>query len=195
MNTQHLLVLLCAYLLGSIPSAYIVAYLITGEDIRNLGNGNAGAKNTFESVGKLAGFAVFLLDIAKGAVAITLARSFTDMEDVILIAGACAVLGHDFPVLLRFKGGQGMATTVGVFSALFPLETALGFVIFVLLLAITRHWDYSCLVGFVLLIAMMWITGQSLKRVIYAIIILPIIGLNKLVQVWQAQRVMPQDSH
>ena len=193
MNAQHLFVLLCTYLLGSLPSAYIVTHVTTGKDIRNLGNGNAGAKNTFESVGKVAGISVFLLDIAKGALAIALARFITQNEDVILIAGACAVFGHDFPLFLRFKGGQGMATTVGVFGALFPLETGLGFAAFALVLAITRHWDYSCLVGFVFLVATMWITGQSLKRVIYTVIILPIIGLNKLLQVWQAQYAIQQD--
>ena len=194
MYTHYLLVLLCAYLIGSIPSAFIVAYLVTGTDIRKFGNGNAGAKNTFQSVGPIAGICVFLLDIGKGALAIAMTRAFTQIEDVILIAGACAILGHDFPLLLRFKGGQGMATTVGVFGTLFPIATAVGFITFALLLIITRHWDTSCLIGFVILVAMMWLTGQTLKRVIYTIIVLPLIGLSKWVQVWQTRRLMTKDS-
>jgi glycerol-3-phosphate acyltransferase PlsY len=190
MNVHLVVVLVNAYLLGSIPSAYIITYLITGKDIRSLGNGNAGAKNTFESVGAKAGLSVFLLDIGKGILAILVSRLLTENENIILFAGACAILGHDFPIFLRFKGGQGMATTVGVFGALFPIETALGFAIFLILYAITRHWDYSCLAGFILLIIIMWIRGQTYKHFFYTIVILPLIGLNKLILEWKTRRAM-----
>jgi glycerol-3-phosphate acyltransferase PlsY len=194
MNPQNLFVLVCAYLIGSIPSSFIITYIISGKDIRHLGNGNAGAKNTFESVGLLAGLAVFFFDIGKGVLAIMMARSFTQVENVIMLAGACAVLGHDFPFLLRFKGGQGMATTVGVFGTLFPIETALGFMLFLILLAITHQWDKSCLIGFISLIIIMVISGQTVKRIIYLIIILPLIGLNKTIKVWQTHRFIQHET-
>jgi glycerol-3-phosphate acyltransferase PlsY len=185
MNTQHVLVLLCAYLIGSIPTAYIITYIAKGKDIRNLGNGNAGAKNTFESVGKIAGLAVFLFDVGKGVAAITIARSNTQVEYIVFLAGACAIIGHDFPLFLRFKGGQGMATTVGILGALFPKETVCGFFLFLFLLALTHRWDFSCFIAFISLVVLLGLMGQSLRRVIYTILILPLIGLNKIILMWQ----------
>jgi glycerol-3-phosphate acyltransferase PlsY len=91
MTLQFLLVLLYAYIIGSIPSAYIVTYLMTGKDIRRLGNGNMGAKNTFESVGKLAGAIVFLGDITKGVAAVAIARKMIGSEEGVLLAGASAI--------------------------------------------------------------------------------------------------------
>lgn len=117
--------LLGAYLPGSIPSAYIVARLVAGLEIRQVGDGNMGAKNTFESVSRLAGVVVGVADIGKGALAVALARYLAVSEGVVLLAAACAVLGHDFPLFLGFQGGQGMATMVGVFCVLFPQQKEL----------------------------------------------------------------------
>lgn len=189
MTAQPWSVLLVAYLLGSIPTAYIVARIVAGVDIRRLGDGNVGAKNTFESVGKLAGLVVAIADVGKGALAVAMARYFSGTETVILMAGVCAVLGHDFSAFLRFQGGQGMATTVGVFGTLFPQETAVGLVALAIVLAVTRNWDLSCGIGLGLLVTAMWITGQSTIRVLYTMTLLPVIGVKKLLQVWRRRRV------
>jgi glycerol-3-phosphate acyltransferase PlsY len=119
MTIQAWEALLGAYLLGSVPSAYIVARFVAGVDIRQVGDGNMGAKNTFETVGKLAGVAVGVADVGKGALAVAIARHFSLSEEVALLSGACAVLGHDFPLFLGFRGGQGMAAMVGIFSVLY----------------------------------------------------------------------------
>jgi glycerol-3-phosphate acyltransferase PlsY len=182
MTLQFLLVLLYAYIIGSIPSAYIVTYLMTGKDIRRLGNGNMGAKNTFESVGKLAGAIVFLGDITKGVAAVAIARKMIGSEAGVLLAGASAIVGHDFPFLLKFQGGQGMATTVGVFGALFPFVTAFAFVVFLGVLAISRNWDFSCFFGFVVLVLLLWMAGYPMKQVLYTIIILPILWITHQLQ-------------
>ena len=123
MTTQTLLFLLGAYLVGSLPTAYILTRILTGKDIRQLGDGNVGAKNTFESVGKLAGFSVSVIDIGKGLLTVAAAKHLSMSEGVILLAGACVVLGHDFSIFLNFQGGQGMAATAGVFGGLFPMVT------------------------------------------------------------------------
>ncbi len=188
MTAQTWLVLLGAYLLGSIPTAYIMARIVVGVDVRQLGDGNVGAKNTFESVGKLAGLVVAVVDVGKGALAVAAARYFSETEMVTLLAGVCAVLGHDFSVFLRLKGGQGMATTVGVFGTLFPQETAVGLVALAIVLAVTHNWDLSCGIGLGLLVIVMWITGQSTLRVLYTMTLLPIIGGKKLLQVWRGRR-------
>ncbi len=182
--------LLGAYLLGSIPSAYIAARLSTGEDIRHLGDGNVGAKNTFESVSKMAGVAVAAADVGKGLLTVAVARYLSATEELILLAGACVVLGHDFSIFLGFEGGQGMATTIGVFGILFPQETLIALTALALLLVLTRNWDLSCGIGFTLLVVVLWVTGHSIKRVLFSILLLPCIGVKKLLQIWQAGRLV-----
>jgi glycerol-3-phosphate acyltransferase PlsY len=98
MTTQAWAILLGAYLLGSIPSAHLVVRFVARADIREIGDGNLGAKNTLESVGRLPGLVVAAAGMAKGAVAMIMARQFTIPENVVLLAGACVVLGHDFSI-------------------------------------------------------------------------------------------------
>jgi glycerol-3-phosphate acyltransferase PlsY len=185
---QGWLILPVAYLLGSIPSAYIASHLILRKDIRELGDGNMGAKNTFHSVGWLAGAAVAAADIAKGALAVELARVAHGPEELVLAAGACAVLGHDFPLFARFRGGQGMATILGVFGVLFPRETLLAVCMLGLVLVLTRNWDLSCAAAFILLVGLIWAAGQPLDRLFYPFFLLPTIGIRKFMQKWQARR-------
>jgi glycerol-3-phosphate acyltransferase PlsY len=189
MTTQTILFLLGAYLFGSLPTAYILTRILTGKDIRQLGDGNVGGKNTFESVGKLAGFSVSVIDIGKGLLTIAAAKYLSMSEGVILLAGACVVLGHDFSIFLGFQGGQGMAATAGVFGGLFPMVTILAVATFFLTLAVTKNWDVSCAVGLLLLVIGVWITGHSINQILFSILILPWIGVKKLIQDWQARRI------
>jgi len=189
MTTQAWAVLLGAYLLGSIPSAYLVARFAARVDIRQLGNGNMGAKNTFESLGWLPGLVVVAADMGKGALAMAMARHFHPPEIVVMLVGVCVVLGHDFPLFLRFRDGQGMATIVGVLGVLFPRETGLALVVFCIALVATHNWDLSCGIGFVLLPILLWLSGQPSRRALYPVLLAPTIGVKKLVQVWQARRL------
>lgn len=189
MISQTWLILLGAYLLGAIPFAYIVTRIVARADIRQLGDGNVGAKNTFESVGKLPGLVVAVADFGKGVLAVVMARTFSESETTILMAGASAVLGHDFSIFLRLQGGQGMAATIGVFGALFPVATLVGVLALAIVLALTHNWDLSSGIGLVLLIIMLWWTGQSPLRLLYAIALLPVIGLKKILQSWQRRRL------
>jgi acyl phosphate:glycerol-3-phosphate acyltransferase len=100
MDPSNLLLLLVAYLCGSFPSAYLVTRLATGKDIRHLGDGNMGAKNTFHAVGWLAGALVGIMDVGKGAAVVGMAQFVSASADVVLPAGICVVLGHDFPISL-----------------------------------------------------------------------------------------------
>lgn len=182
-----LLIVLMAYLLGSIPFSYIVTRLVSRGDIRRLGDGNVGARNTSISVGYWAGVSVALLDIGKGALAVLLAQQLSDSEVVSLLAGAAAVVGHDFPIYLRFKGGQGMAALAGTFLVFMPSLILISAVVFFATLAITRNWDVSCVVGFVLLVSLMFLTRQSLGVLVYTFIMLPSLALTKLIQNRQAR--------
>jgi glycerol-3-phosphate acyltransferase PlsY len=182
-----LLVVLVAYLIGSIPFSYIITRIVSKTDIRTLGDGNAGAKNTTESVGLYAGALVALLDIGKGALAVLLAQSVSDSEVLALLAGGAAVIGHDFPIFLKFKGGQGMATMAGTFIVFMPQLVLISAVVTLVTLAITHNWNTSCAVGFLLLVGLMLFTRQSLGILVYTLIMLPTLALTKLLQKSQAR--------
>jgi glycerol-3-phosphate acyltransferase PlsY len=189
MNSQAWMLILGSYLIGSIPTAYLLVRFISGDDIRLLGDGNVGAKNTFESVGKMIGFLVAGVDIGKGFLAITAARNLGYGDNLILLAGAFVVIGHDFSIFLGFQGGQGMAATVGVFGALFPQITLLAFILFLFLLAFTRNWDLSCGIAFFMLVASVWVTDQPTNQVIFCMLLLPWIAFSKFIQNWRSHRL------
>lgn len=127
-----------SYLLGSIPSAYIAGRLRKGIDIREVGSRNMGAMNVFYKVGIVSGLSVLAVDIGKGAAAVALARWLGLPVIVEMLAGATAVIGHGFPVWLKFRGGRGGATLIGVFIFLMPWGIPIGLAIFSLLLLLTR---------------------------------------------------------
>ena len=188
MFNQIWIMLLGAYLLGSIPTAYLLVRSSSGEDLRFLGDGNLGAKNAYESAGRFIGLSVAAIDIGKGFLAVSAARNIGFSNGIILLTGACVVVGHDFSIFMGFRGGQGMATTIGVFGALFPQVTLFAFLVFLVLLAITRNWDLSCGIALFLLVAGLWSTDQPTRQVLYSMILLPWIFLKKLIQSWQARR-------
>ena len=189
MNSQAWMLLLGSYLIGSIPTAYLLVRFITGEDIRFLGDGNVGAKNTFESVGKSIGLLVACVDIGKGFLAIAAARSLGFSENMVLLAGALVVIGHDFSIFLGLRGGQGMAATVGVFGALFPQMTLLAFILFLILLVFSRNWDLSCGIAFSLLVAGLWLTDHPTNQVVFTMLLLPWIAFSKFIQNWRSHRL------
>jgi glycerol-3-phosphate acyltransferase PlsY len=152
-----------------------------------LGDGNVGAKNTWLSVGWLPGLVAGITDAAKGALAIVMARQFHMSENVVLLTGACVVLGHDFPLFLGLRGGQGMAAMVGVFFTLFPRESGLAFLAWFTTLALTHKWNLSCFVGFTLLPILMGAFGRPLKQILYPIVMLPTLAVRKLMVTWRTR--------
>jgi acyl phosphate:glycerol-3-phosphate acyltransferase len=110
----HLLLLaLLSYLLGSVPSAYIAGKIKKGFDIRDHGSGNVGATNTLVTIGAFAALFVYVFDLFKGLFPVLMAKHFFGTEFAMGLAGLAAVVGHDFPVFLGFKGGKGVATMTG----------------------------------------------------------------------------------
>ena len=112
--------LLC-YVIGSLPTAYLFTRYILGRDIREIGDFNSGAANVFRNVGSKSGIAVGAIDIAKGSLVIVLSKILVDDPGMVMMAGAAALAGHNFPAHLKFKGGRGAATAVGVLIATFPV--------------------------------------------------------------------------
>ncbi len=132
MIIKVLVLVVFSYLLGSIPTGYLIAKRVMGIDIREHGSGNPGAANVYRTVGKWAGISTFLIDALKGFIPVCLARHYCP-EDywVAIVCGVIAILGHMWTIYLKFRGGKGVATSAGVFAALLPIPTALAFAAFV----------------------------------------------------------------
>jgi glycerol-3-phosphate acyltransferase PlsY len=137
-----------AYLLGSIPFGYLIVRWQKGIDVRSTGSGGTGATNVMRNLGVIGFVATFILDVGKGVLAVMLASRLTSGNPKwIAISSVAAILGHCFPVWLKFHGGKGVATGVGVFLALAPLQVALVLVIFTITLAIWRYVSLGSIVA------------------------------------------------
>jgi glycerol-3-phosphate acyltransferase PlsY len=137
-------VLVFAYLLGSLPTAVIVSKRFKGVDIRTIGDGNMGARNTFHAIGPKFGFMVAVIDFFKGALPVLLAYLLGLELGWQFSAGAMAILGHDFPIFAGFKGGQGTASTLGTMSVLFPLPTLGGLLVYGAFFLFARNSRLGC---------------------------------------------------
>jgi glycerol-3-phosphate acyltransferase PlsY len=166
---------LAGYLLGAIP----VAYLVTrawGVDIFSVGTGNPGAANTFRSVGRFPGLIVFGLDALKGAAAVLIAGVLgVDVVELRVLAGATAVVGHWYPLFLRFRGGAGLAPSVGVAFGALPLAAAIGGILAVVLLFRFHNTGLAAAAGFAALLiaaALQGETGVAIVVVALAIMVI-----------------------
>ncbi len=169
-SVQTLLFVLLGYLLGSIPFGLIFAKILGGTDVRGQGSGNIGATNVSRVAGPLAGILTLVMDAAKGAASVTLAAKFSDnASSAMMFAGLGALLGHCFPVWLRFKGGKGVATALGVFLALSPAAALAALFLFVLVVAFWRYVSLGSLAATAampLLIYFLWAPGHAPPLVI-----------------------------
>lgn len=144
----HPLIPIVAYLLGSIPFGYLIVRWQKGVDVRNTGSGGTGATNVMRNVGIIGFIATFILDAGKGFTAVLLASRVSRGDPRWIAAAAvAAIAGHCFPVWLKFRGGKGVATGVGVFLALAPLQVALVLIVFAVLVAIWRYVSLGSIVA------------------------------------------------
>ena len=141
------MILATAYLLGSVPASYIVAYLWTGRDIHHIGDGNPGVMNVWENIGFTPALMAAAGDIGKGTAAVGLAYWVSDSHTLALFAGLASVLGHDYSVFLRFRGGNGTATTVGAWFGLAPLAAGSALALTLVLYGVTRRKRLSGFAG------------------------------------------------
>jgi glycerol-3-phosphate acyltransferase PlsY len=144
-------VLAFSYLLGSFPTAYIAGKVMLGKDIRLLGDGNMGAQNAFHTLGPRAGIIVGIVDLLKGASSILLAKCAGASLPVVLLSGTFAVIGHNWPVFLQFRGGRGEATTIGVLSVLVTGPLAIAGLVSLVVLEKTKNVTLASIPLFVLL--------------------------------------------
>lgn len=159
-----LTVVLLAYLCGSIPNGYL-AGLLRGIDVRKHGSGNIGATNVLRVLGKQWGFAVFFLDAFKGFTAVRLALLLAArtpgaeqyQEFYAILAAAVCVLGHSFPVWLKFKGGKGVATSAGAIFGVMPIAAIAIFLVWLFMFQVTRYVSVASITAALALPVSVWI--------------------------------------
>jgi glycerol-3-phosphate acyltransferase PlsY len=150
-----------AYLLGSIPSAYIVTRFKRHQDIRSLGGGNVGSLNVMRQVGIWPSAIVGISDVSKGIASILIGKTLGITEPWLLGAGFSAVVGHCYPVYIGFRGGRGMATTIGIFLVLSPIVTGIACAIIGLLVLLTRNVFFSVIVSAPFFLVALWFVNSS----------------------------------
>ncbi len=169
--------ILC-YAIGSLPTAYLFTRYILGQDIRQMGDFNSGAANVFRNVGAKAGVAVGAIDIIKGGLVIVLAMVLVDDTGMQMMAGAAALAGHNFPVHLKFRGGRGAATAVGVLIASLPIIGLPVGALCLVLLYFTHKAIYPLAVFLVAIPALAYPAGYSVALAVYAVAIPLAVGLS-----------------
>jgi len=178
MTFNTIIAIIIGYLLGSIPFAYIAGHLKKGVDIRQVGSGNVGALNVMRQVGTAVGFAALIADIAKGLLAVFIARWLGLSLTWVLIVGFVAVAGHNWPIFLRFRGGKGGATIMGVLLALVPRELAISFAIIAIIVIITSNPTLGFGVGMACLPLIIWQFEGSSILIIYTLVLAAFLGVR-----------------
>tara|TARA_B100001559_G_scaffold127259_1_gene106963 strand:- start:350 stop:928 length:579 start_codon:yes stop_codon:yes gene_type:complete len=164
---EYLIVGIISYLMGSIPFGLILTKIFLKKDIREIGSGNIGATNALRTGNKLIGYSTLVMDIAKAIIPVIYVK--INYPDLIYIASLCAFLGHVFPVWLKFKGGKGVATYVGI---LFSINILLG-IIFVIvwgtIFLIFKFSSLSSIIGSLSIPVYLIVTGQTNYVVFFGI--------------------------
>ena len=180
---KELLLIVCAYLIGSIPTALIISKKFFGIDIREYGSGNMGATNTFRVLGSQYGIIVMVCDILKGMIAVALYNFLPyyfhnelERTNFMIGLGLSAVMGHIFPVWANFKGGKGVATLFGMILAIQPVVAVSCVGVFLLVLFLTRYVSLSSVLGALMLpICVLWIWNEH--EVMYRVFALLVASL------------------
>ena len=164
---DYLIVGIASYLMGSIPFGLILTKIFLNKDIREIGSGNIGATNALRTGNKLIGYSTLILDIAKAIIPVIFVK--INYPDLIYIASLCAFLGHVFPIWLKFKGGKGVATYVGI---LFSINLLLGIIFTAswgIIFLISRYSSLSSIIGSISIPIYILITDQISNAIFFSI--------------------------
>jgi len=175
--------IIIAYLLGSIPFAYIFTRLVSGKDIRKLGSGNVGGNNVFQEVGLRAAIPTAIFDVGKGAAAVAIAHWLLNVplhepQLFVLLAGIAAVAGHTWSIYLKFTGGNGLSATIGALAILMPWELLIVIGLLLILTAITRNLVLSINISLLSVPISAWFLEREWLYVGFCIILIIMLVLN-----------------
>jgi len=174
---DFLVIGIASYLMGSIPFGLILTKLFLNKDIREIGSGNIGATNALRTGNKLIGYSTLIFDIAKAIIPVIYVKF--NYPDLIYIASLCAFLGHVFPIWLKFKGGKGVATYVGI---LFSINIILGLVFvssWVFIFLLSKYSSLSSIIASLLVPIYILITGQINDAIFFAIMFILILFTHR----------------
>jgi len=181
---HSLSIVVAAYLLGSIPTGYLLMRIFRKQDIRSLGSGNIGATNVLRSGAKGLGAATFALDVLKGALAVLVGTKLATLgfppippHNAAALAALCAVLGHMFPIWLGLRGGKGVATAFGVFLVLVPFAALGSIAVFILVFALSRFVSLASIIGAALFPLFAWLAAPWTHNYLIMAIICIVAGL------------------
>ena len=188
------LIIILGYFLGAIPTAYIAGRLLKGKDIRQMGDSNMGARNAFIELGAKAGISIFFIDAGKGALAILIAQAASLPQIAILLTGAAAVIGHNWPVFIGFRGGRGVATTIGILLTLitWPMLIMAGPTL--VTFAIKKNVTIASAVLFMPLSLVCWLLGVPGSLIAYSIALPCLVGFTHFLRTRRAVKTTGAES-
>ena len=175
--------ILLSYLIGGIPTAYIATRLLTGQDIRHLGDRNPGAANVFRNVNPKAGLLVGVVDLVKGAAVILLVRGLVDSTALEMLGGVAVLAGHNWPVHLGLRGGRGAATAIGVLLAMLPAVAIPIGAVALLVLFLKRKATIAIGCFLIAVPVSAWPIGYSYPVVIYSVAVPVLVGVTHYLSV------------
>lgn len=168
---MYIIIFVLCYLLGNFNAAYIYGKITKKTDIRQHGSGNAGTTNAIRVMGKKAGFIVFASDFLKGLIAVLLAGALSDGKYAQAIAALAVIIGHNWPMFLKFKGGKGVATLIGAYAILAPVPLLIALVIALIIIYFTKWVSLASLCGILsILIILLIMQGLSTNSILTLII-------------------------
>ncbi len=183
-------IVLLGYLLGSTPTAYIAGRLLKGKDMRQMGDGNMGARNAFHELGARVGIAIFFVDAAKGTLVVLIAQAANIPQVAILFTGAAAVVGHNWPVFIGFRGGRGESTTIGVLLALITQPMLIVAGPSVLTLFIKKNVTIASCVLFIPLPLVSWWLGAPGSLISYSMALPCLVGFTHFLRTRRAVKTL-----
>src|ERR1043165_5177430 len=157
----RIVVVVVAYLIGSIPFGYLIVRGRIGADIRQTGSGGTGATNVSRRAGKAAGVVTLVLDTLKGGAAVLMAEMLTRSDWIVAAAAVAVIVGHIFPVWLGFRGGKGVAPGAGVFLVLAPVAVWCAGVVFLAIVVTTRYVSLGSMIGAAMIPVFVWLMSDS----------------------------------
>jgi glycerol-3-phosphate acyltransferase PlsY len=172
------LIVALGYFLGSIPTAYIAGRILKGADIRQMGDENMGAANAFRELGRKVGFFVGIIDAAKGALAVLIAQITNLPQIFVMLAGTAAVIGHNWPVFIGFRGGRGESTTIGILTTLVPQPMLIVAGPALLVLLIRRNVILASAFLFTPLSLVCWWVGTPTPLIVYSVALPCLVGFT-----------------
>ncbi len=161
------LAVIIAYLMGSISFGYIFCKGLKGGDIREIGSGSTGATNISRVLGFGPALLIFILDALKGISALYLTQVFTDSPYLVILAGIAVVAGHNWPVFFGFRGGRGIATSLGVLIGISPLVVLGLLLVGAFVIAVTRYVSLGSVMGALSLPLLMWYFGLEVPYIVF----------------------------